>query len=289
MINKPTQLAVGSVETQPGTRIFYRVWETHNHRSRPAVLVIHGIGFHSGPYEIVAAHLSGSGYLVAAMDLRGHGKSGGPRGEVPVLDQLLIDVDAVIRLIRSEHAPTRLYLLGESMGGLVAINYAARRPTAVDGLILVAPAVGVACPQLLKADNIRILPALLFERTRPVIDLAGPRLEDASVDEDFIRARRADPLAINRISVDYLLGLNRLQTGLADKAAAIHAPTLVLHGKRDTILSWQASAWFQRRLGSADKQFVTFEDARHTLFWDPSTPEVFEVIRGWLKSRSDSG
>lgn len=287
MAGTPIEFEVGSIETEPGIRIFYRVWGTPNRAPGPAVLVVPGIGYHSEPYKVVADYLSGSGHLIVAIDLRGHGRSGGMRAAVPTGDQLLADLDGMIQLIRSKYASNRVYLLGESMGGLVAINYGARRSSNIDGLILVAPAVRVACAQLLKAENLKVLAALLFQRDRPIIDLAGARLEEATVDHDFILARRTDDLAINKISVNYLLGLSRLQTGLAQKAAAIHVPTLVLHGKRDKILSWKGSASLHDELGSADKKLITFEEARHTLFWDPSTPDVFKVIRAWLQSHSE--
>ncbi len=277
----------GTIVSGDGTKLFYRAWAP-DAAAAPATtaLVVHGIGLHSGPYRVVADALAPHGMRVVAIDLRGHGRSEGPKGRVPSPPAIVMDLDATIEHVRSTYGIDAVHLVGESMGSLVVLHYGAARSEVVASLTFVCAAIQIAPAQILNAENFRIAAALLFGRDRPVIDLAGPRLDQATVDEAFKRQRRHDPLAINAISVNYLLALARLRAGWEEKARSIHRPALLIHGKRDAVLDWRGSDALHRGLGSATKQLIYFESARHTLFWDPATPRVFDIMRGWLEARS---
>lgn len=275
------QQETGTVASADGTRIFYRVWAAESSPSK-AIIVIHGIGYQSEPYNIVADYLAAFGYLTVGTDLRGHGHSGGPRGLIGTPEEIVDDLDAVFDHIKQSYGPTVLFLLGDSMGGLVALNYAAiSRKTG--GLILAAPALEISWQQLLKLETLKILPRLFLGRQTPVIDLIGSRLDEATADEEFKRQRRADALALPAVSINYLLGLNRLISGWEKKAASVEVPTLILHGKADRIWDWRGSQNLHDALGSKTKRLVLLNKARHTLFWDPATPVVFAEILDWLR------
>ncbi len=277
----------GTVTAPDGVEIAYRVWRAETRPgvvAHKAIVVIPGIGYHGVPYAVVSDFLSGDGYVVVAVDLRGHGRSGGMRGRVPTSAELVVDLDAVIDRVRRDQAPERLYLMGESMGGLVALDYAATSRTRLDGVVFVTPALRVATRQLAYPENVVLLPAALCCRDRPVVNLIGRRLDDASRDPGFKRARREDPLAINRLSVGYLLGLRALMAGWEAKAARVTVPSLILHGRRDRVVDWRGSEALHAALGATEKRLALVEGAWHTLFWDPDTPEVFAEVRRWLSA-----
>jgi len=278
-----TEIRSGTVRSQDGVKIFYRVWTVNQNLPRKVILVIHGIGQHSGPYKVVADYISEAGYLVVGFDLRGHGMSEGTRGTITPPEKIVADVNAMLEWIRSEYNPEQLYILGESMGGLVLLNYAPLSRAEVSGFIFVAPALQISWKQILKLETIKIIPNLLFARDTPVVSLVGTRLDEASVDEDFKRRRRTDPLAINDVSINYLLGLRRLLSDWEKNAALIQKPSIVLHGKADNILDWRGSYSLHEALTTSQKRLVLLDTAHHTLFWDPGTPNVFDEIRQWLK------
>jgi alpha-beta hydrolase superfamily lysophospholipase len=60
------------------------------------ILLVHGLGEHVARYDHVAAALTEKGYAMLGFDLRGHGKSGGPRGHPPTSEALLDDIAAFI-------------------------------------------------------------------------------------------------------------------------------------------------------------------------------------------------
>src|SRR5690606_16896350 len=103
-------------------RLQYRTWEVPD--ARGAVVLIHGFSEHSGRYEGVAGHLAGFGLSTFALDLRGHGRSDGRRGHVPRFEVYLQELDRFRREVQGVVGPELpLFLLGHSMGGLIALRY----------------------------------------------------------------------------------------------------------------------------------------------------------------------
>src|SRR5262245_18100792 len=99
-------------------------WTPEGARVAKAVNVLtHGMGEHSGRYGHTAAALTAAGYALYSYDLRGHGKSGGPRGHTPSLEALLDDQQVVFEWARIENAGRKFFLMAHSMGGNIITNY----------------------------------------------------------------------------------------------------------------------------------------------------------------------
>jgi alpha-beta hydrolase superfamily lysophospholipase len=92
--------------------------------ARARVLVVHGLGEHSGRYDALAQALNAAGFAVSGYDQRGHGRSPGPRGGIPAADSLCADLAAVIDTVQRLDGAAPV-LLGHSMGGLVAARFVA--------------------------------------------------------------------------------------------------------------------------------------------------------------------
>src|SRR5579871_980926 len=132
------------VPSRDSTRLAVHEWSPPQPvAGKPVVLLIHGIGFHGAPYAAVAAGFTCRGLILTAPDLRGHGQSGGTRGELAEAHVLRADIGAVIDQITRRYPGRPLILAGESMGGLIAADYAWRGEKRLDGLALLVPAFGV--------------------------------------------------------------------------------------------------------------------------------------------------
>ena len=116
---------------------------------------MHGIGGYGGMYYHMAEGLSGAVDAVYFPDVRGHGRSGGRRGDLVSRAQVLDDIGTIISHVRAEHPDHAIVLAGESMGGLFALAYAASSPDSVDGLILAAPALKLQTRRFRTRDSIR--------------------------------------------------------------------------------------------------------------------------------------
>src|SRR3989304_2278113 len=135
---QPRELSLSAAD---GTPLYVADWPVGSAPGEGIVLM-HGIGEESGRYAHVARYFNDCGYSVRAYDHRGHGRSGGPRGDAPDAETLIQDAKLVIdAFARNLSAPP--LLLGHSMGGLFAACYATRALSPLGGLILSGPALSI--------------------------------------------------------------------------------------------------------------------------------------------------
>ena len=169
-----------------GQRLLLRDWPRHD--ARGAVLLVHGLGEHSGRYDRLAAWFNQRGYAVRGYDQRGHGQSSGRRGALRHRDDLLADLAAVYQEY-ARATPHRPLLLGHSMGGLVAVRAVLDGALAPPALVLSSPALrSWESPQMVRLAGVlaRLLPNLPL---RSGLD-ASRLSHDPQVAVDY----KADPL-----------------------------------------------------------------------------------------------
>src|SRR5690606_26333259 len=131
-----------SFRTPDGLELFAQTWFPEM-CPRAVVALVHGFVEHSGRYAHVGERLASEGIVLAAFDLRGHGRSPGKRAYVPTLEVYHDDVASFLEIIRARHPGVPIFLMGHSLGGLIAVDFVRARTPAIDGLILSAPLLGV--------------------------------------------------------------------------------------------------------------------------------------------------
>jgi alpha-beta hydrolase superfamily lysophospholipase len=273
----------GYITSADGTRLFYRYWPATEKNKPIAVIVLHGIGYHSGPYKVVADALNPEGIDVYGLDARGHGLSAGTRGYVGAPARVAHDVAAMVACIRNQQPTARVFLVGDSMGCNYALDYAKDHQDELAGLVLLAPAFYVDPGQLLRPESLMVMPYFLLAHRKPVIELVGKRLEESSRDREWIATRRVDPLAYKSVSFGYLLDIQRLIMGWRSRIAPrLKVPVLMIKGGQDHVVSQKDCETFQRLCGSADKRFELYPEVAHTTLWDPQSAEILGMVGNWL-------
>ena len=279
--------ATSRFTTSDGVELSYCTWRTEEASDPTAlVLVLHGIGYHAAPYAIVAEGLRLPGAAYSALDFRGHGGSGGPKGALPSTQRMISDIGEWVEHLRAKAPDIPILMIGESMGGPYAALYASQYLGVLTGLVLAAPAVLSSFRQVLHVDTLRALGKLLRSPKSPSFGLLGSRLSAASKGSDFALMRIEDALAMQSVTAGYLM---RIGLAIAElmlgKAGRIDTPTLIVHGDRDTVISPLGSKLLYKMLNVADKKLAIFPDGYHTLIWDSTGPEVFAFIREWMAER----
>src|SRR2546426_3621574 len=158
---------------------------------RGVVLLAHGYAEHVGRYADFVEHLCARGLAVAAVDHRGHGRSGGPRGHCRDVDDFVADLRALADMAEDWWPGVPRVLFGHSMGGLLAFLYLLRHPQTVHAGALSAPAFSVpdAAPRLLQ------MVALLLGHLAPGVTFKSKLDENALSRNPAVgRAYVADPL-----------------------------------------------------------------------------------------------
>ncbi|MET0331600.1 MAG: lysophospholipase [Dyella sp.] len=246
--------------------------------ARHAVLIVHGLGEHSGRYGPLAAWFGRHGYDVRSYDQRGHGKTPGRRGALPRPQALLEDLAEIYAAYAADRAEAPL-LLGHSMGGLVALRAVLDGRVRPTRLILSSPALRTWQPrwqQALVARLARWLPRLPLRTGLP--------LEALSHEESVVMAHHDDPLRHGWITPR--LGDFIMRTGatcIAD-AARLNLPTLLLVSGADRLVDPAGSRDFALAAAGTPLRYHAFEPLYHELFneAEPARSEVLSVLAHWL-------
>jgi alpha-beta hydrolase superfamily lysophospholipase len=252
---------------------------------RGIVVLVHGLGEHSGRYAQVAQTLNQWGFAVRGYDQHGHGKSDGARGSLPTDTTLLEDLADVLAHTRSAGSASKampLIVLGHSMGGLVAARLVALGLAPIDGLVLSSPALdaGVSAIQkVLLAVIPKILPNLRVGN--------GLHPEFISHDAEVAAAYQNDPLVHDRIS-------GRLGAFIASGGEhVLHAapqwkvPTLLLYAGDDRLVNPQGSRRFAQTTPASVVTSHCFETLFHEIFNESEPAPVYAALQQWLNLNFD--
>jgi alpha-beta hydrolase superfamily lysophospholipase len=267
-----------------GYRLPYRVWEPKC-PAKGSILALHGFNDYSQSFAGVAEFLAGRGYRSYAYDQRGFGGTAS-RGQWAGRESLIGDVRSMAALIKARDPHSPLFLLGESMGGAVALLAAAdKAPPPIDGLILAAPAVWS------KQDQNPFLRALFWSlaTAAPSYKLTGKNLHILPSDNfNMLRGLSRDPQVIKTTRIDALYGAARLM----DEAAAsvskpLSVPSLILYGRYDRVIPKPAICRLADRLADSPNkhwQLRVYPRGFHLLTRDLHADEVLQDIAGWLQA-----
>lgn len=242
------------------------------------VVLVHGLGEHSGRYGKLISLLNEAGFAVYAFDWPGHGKSPGKRGHTTVEEALEI-IDGIIDEIGEEP-----FLFGHSLGGLAVIRYAETRASSIRGVVPSSPALAKSP----KTPGFMVWLAKILGTVAPGITLSNgldPGLLSRS--PEAVRRYINDPLVHDRISAALGKSVFDSMKKAHEDAGKIRVPVLILVGTGDLITPPEGSRRFFEELKVEDKTLKEFEGAYHEIFEDPEWGEEFhKAVVEWLRRHS---
>ncbi|MPZ51893.1 MAG: alpha/beta fold hydrolase [Acidimicrobiia bacterium] len=251
-----------------------RHWTSDTHLPLGRVVVIHGIGEHSGRYERVGTQLAAAGFETTAFDLIGHGATGGRRVHVDNWADFLDQVERHVTSVMDHGDP--VILMGHSMGGLIAAEYVLSDRPSPDLLVLCAPALSGGAGWQVKM-------APFLSAVAPHV--AVPSLirgEQLSTDPAVGEAYFEDPLVVTSATIRLGAEMFSAMQRVRERAHSIEIPTLTLHGSDDTVVPCQTSAG----IGISGDRIV-YPGLRHELFNHPEGPRIVEEVVTWVRDHLD--
>jgi alpha-beta hydrolase superfamily lysophospholipase len=249
--------------------------------------VVHGYGEHGGRYRGLAEDMAARGYAVHVYDLRGHGRSAGRRGHLGRFTDYLDDTGVYLDAVRNEHSGQPVYLLGHSLGGLIATAYVEDRPADdLSGLILSSPFLRLGMP----VPPLKLGAARLLSVVAPTVNV-GNTIDPAALshDQEVVRAYGADPLNHHVATARWAAEAVAAQGAVLSAAGSIRLPLLLMYGDADAVADPQAARELFARVASLDKAEHCFEGYYHEIFNETGRAAVFAALAAWLEARAPAG
>jgi alpha-beta hydrolase superfamily lysophospholipase len=260
-----------------GVSMFGQSWAP-DAGARAAIALVHGLGEHSGRYPRLVERLQAAGYAVNAFDLRGHGRSSGPRLFARSYETLMQDIQSHIDQTRQRFPGLPVFLYGHSLGGAQVLSYALRRTPPLAGVIASSPLLAPGTAQ----SSLKLAAGRLVARIFPTaIFPTGVPLEGISRDPAVRAWTREDPLYQDN-GVSARLGTEFLAAGKwISSQTRFPLPLLVMQGTDDHHVDPKATIEFAERL-TADVTLKVWENGRHELHNDLDKDAVIDFVLAWL-------
>ncbi|KAF5742641.1 hydrolase family protein [Tripterygium wilfordii] len=279
-----------------GLKLFTCKWIPMNQQPKALIFICHGYAMEcSVTMHSTAMRLAKAGFAIHGMDYEGHGKSSGLQGFVNKMEDVVndcIDYFSSVCEIKENRGKMR-YLLGESMGGAVALNMTRMKPDYWDGAVLVAPMCKIAedvkpspVMQNILTKLCQIIPTWRIIPTKDIIDVA---FKVPSVREEI----RANPYCYKgrpRLKTGYELLKSSIE--LEKNLHEISVPFIVLHGEEDRVTEKAVSKQLLDVSASTDKSFKLYPEMWHGLLYGEPLENieiVFRDITNWLDERTSMG
>jgi len=268
----------GSFKGVRNTKIYYQGWLPEGD-PRAVLIVVHGLGEHCGRYMNVVNHLVPLGHALYGLDHIGHGKSEGTRELVERFEDYTNTLTIYCNMVKGWQTGKPIFLLGHSMGGLIASYYLLDHQANFRGGILSAPFVKVSDSISQATITIGKILSVVTPRAGLVtLDVGG-----ISRDPEVVTAYVNDPLVFHG-KTPVRLGAELLKAMLRVRAEAhrITLPLLILQGGEDRLIDPACGQLLYDKVGSKDKTIKLYEGLYHEVFNEPERARVLKDVETWL-------
>jgi acylglycerol lipase len=260
------------------SNIYYQAWLPEE-EVKAAVLIVHGLGEHSGRYGNVVEKLVPHGYALYGFDLYGHGKSDGPREFIKSMADYMDTITHYKAMIKAWQPDKPLFILGHSMGGLLVPHYLLDHAEDFRGAVISAPAILVppGITKMVVAAG-KVLSVLAPKAGVMQLDANG-----VSKDPEVVRAYVNDPLVFHgktsaRLSAEMLDAMMRVNNEMSE----IKLPVIILQGSKDLMADPEGAKKLYQNVSSEDKTLKVYKGLYHEVFNEPERAQVLSDLEGWL-------
>jgi alpha-beta hydrolase superfamily lysophospholipase len=258
--------------------IYYQGWLPAG-PAKAIIIIAHGLGEHSGRYMNVVNHFVPLGCAIYGLDHIGHGKSDGDREVINRFTDFTDNLTVFYHMVIVWQAEKPIFLLGHSLGGLIAAFYLIDQQSNFKGAIISAPMTSI--PENISPVTVtlgRILSALV-----PKAGIIGLDATGVSRDPEVVKAYVNDPLVFHgktpaRLAAEMLVAIQRV-TAEANK---ITLPFITLQGTADKLVNPNDAKHLYEIASSKDKTLKTYPGLYHEVFNEPERTVVLKDVETWL-------
>ncbi|MEI2644166.1 MAG: alpha/beta hydrolase [Candidatus Nanopelagicales bacterium] len=258
-----------------GAQLYWQEWLPEG-TPRAVIVLIHGLGEHSGRYAHLAERFTQEGIAVLSQDNRGHGKTPGGRG-VMDFDKAVADVGELLDEARTRFPGVPLVIYGHSLGSLITMTYTVKNHPEVVAQVASAPALDSE----LREQKVKFMLANLLGGIAPSIVLpTGLDSKGVSRDPQVVAAYENDPLVHDKGSTGLAKGTFAAMDAMMAQTS-FPVPLLIIHGTDDRLTVPAASKIFVDQV-SGDVTLIEYDGMYHEPHNEPEQAEVFADVMEWL-------
>jgi alpha-beta hydrolase superfamily lysophospholipase len=270
----------GTFTSADDTDIYYLSWTPTP--ARGLLVVAHGLGEHGGRYRHVVDAVAPLGLAVWALDHRGHGRSGGRRGHLMAFSEFIVDLRAFVDLAKTREPGKKTFLLGHSLGGLIALTYALAHPDTIAGVVASAPALRIA----VEVPKIKAAVGRKLSDLWPTLAMGnGLNPADLSHDSREVQMYKDDPLVHDRVTTRFFVEFTDRMRATAAGAADLALPCLIQQGSADAIVHPDGARAFFADLGAADRTLHVYDGLFHEIYNEIQRARPLADLAAWLQAR----
>lgn len=271
----------GYFENLEQTPIYFQTW-IPNRPIKAVLLIVHGLGEHSGRYDNLVQRFVPQGFVVYGFDHLGHGKSSGRRCHVERFTRYLADLDLMVDKVKSEHPSLPLVLFGHSMGGLISSSYLVENQDKISAAVLSSPA--IEAPDIVPDVLLKI--GRTLSKLWPTLGVVKLEAEGICRNESVVKEYEADAL-VHHGKISARLGqelLDQMQW-LKLHMSQIKLPVLIIQGEHDVLVEPQGAQNLLDHIGSKIKKLIMYKGLYHELINEPEREVVLNDVELWIRER----
>jgi alpha-beta hydrolase superfamily lysophospholipase len=247
------------------------------------LVALHGFGLSRASYAQLAKKLEGQGVVFEALDVRGFGEKSSSRLD---FTEASTEISEHLNALRRQYPSHKLLLLGESMGGALALKVAAENPALVDGVIASEPAYKVNVNPLVYPE---VILSLLFRPSSPNRIPLGYAKRVTTV-EPFLSDLKAKLKIQRGYSASELWRFRALMKSVPAAVAQLcQTPVLFLQGDSDRLVKPSGTSILSKIAALAPHKLVTFRKRGHLLLEEnQASDDVVSALESWISERAST-
>ncbi|NVM44031.1 MAG: lysophospholipase [Candidatus Lokiarchaeota archaeon] len=273
----------GYFEGRETKRLFYQYWLPNSGNIKAYIIALHSWGAHSDRMEVPAAYLTEKGYAIYAFDIRGHWRNAGNNpGHIDSMDHVQKDIVLFIDLIKKSANDKKIFIMGQSFGGLISLIFAINHP-ALSGVI-------ASSPLLRYSKKLSLSKRLGKKITAPISKISPNKTIDMVIEQNLLtsdikilRKHISDNKKIEKISLISAAEMERSMKWAMENADNLLSPTLIMQAGNDKVVDKGATKEFFEKIKSKDKTYREYDGLLHELWNEKSRAQVFQDMFIWLE------
>ena len=266
-----------------GMKLSGYIWEPKEN-PKAVINLVHGFGEYSERYDYWAMRFAEKGFVVHAIDYRGHGKSDGRRGHIKEFEDFLKDIDVLINESKKLYPLLPHFIYGHSLGGNIVTNYILKRENSFKGAIISSPWFSLSFdPSALMLVMARVMNKIYPKFTQNSNLDVKSLSHDKKVIDDYI----TDPLVHEKISARMFFEIFNAGREVLRNTAKLNIPALIQHGNDDNITSYKASKEFadKAKIDGKDVVYKEWPGLYHELHNELEKDVIFEFVLTWIDKK----